>query len=259
MSYLLHAKKRRKNPIKKILLVLVLCLIAGFFAKGLIVKSITGLAWTFERVVAFILPGGFRTNNEIVAENEKLRNTVVELTALNADRNVLKEENTSLKMELGRRTGSTTAKFTPEVFAIIKERPGDTPFDTFILDTGTDEGVVVEDSVFYGNLVIGKIVEVGSNYAKAQLFSSPGNIFSGIVSGTDIKIDAKGIGGGMFESFVPESTPVEVGDALILPSITSKVFGLIQEIEIRKEEGFKRLLFTLPVNPNQIYSVTISK
>ncbi len=257
MSYLSTVKKRRRNPLKKIFFILVICLILGFFAKDIIVRTITSVSLGFKGVIAFVVPSGFRSEANIIEENENLRSAVLKLTAENADRNVLYEENQNLKYELGR--GATSTNTAKGILAIIKQSPGETPFDTFLIDAGTEEGVAIDDNVSYGNLVIGKIIDVGNSFAKAKLFSSPGNIFSGSILGTDIKVEAKGLGGGMFEALVPESAIVKEGDALILPSIQSKVFGLILKIENKESEGFKRLLFTLPVNPNQIYSVIVTK
>jgi cell shape-determining protein MreC len=260
MSYLLHVRKKNRNGFKKILLILLFCLILGYFARGFIVRSVVSISLGLKSVISFIVPSGFRSDDTVIALNDALRAEVLRLTGENADRNVLADENANLKFELGRQNNSTTTKTskkTKSILAIIKEKPAETPFDTFIVDVGAEEGVAVGDNVYYGNLIIGKVVEVGSLFAKVGLFSSPGNTFSGTVSESKIKLDAKGLGGGMFESLVPQGVNVKIGDALILPSISSKVFGIIQSIEERQSEGFKRLLFTLPVNPNQISNVII--
>lgn len=260
MSHLLHAKKRNRNPIKKILIILLFCLVLGYFARGFVVRSIAGVGSTFKSTISFIVPSGFRSDNIVIKENDSLRAEVVRLTSLNADRNVLADENANLKFELGRKDNSISTTASPKtksILAIIKDRPAQTPFDTFIVDVGVEQGVTFGDSVYYGNLIIGKVVEVGDAFSKVELFSSPQNQFSGTMVESKIKFEAKGLGGGMFESFVPQGVDVEIGDALVLPSISSKVFGIVQSIEDRPTEGFKRLLFTLPVNPNHISSVLI--
>lgn len=260
MSYLLHAKKRNRHPFRKFFVALVCCLILGFFARGFIAKTVLAMGSWFKSVFDVVVPSSFRTDAELLSENTNLQAELLKLTALNADREVLYNENQSLKFELGRKDNASTTKSSNKgILAIVKSKPGETPFDTFILDAGLDQGVIVEDRVYYGNLVIGKIVETGSDFSKAELFSSPGNEFGGTLSGAKIKIDTKGLGGGFFESLVPQGVEVKVGDALILPSIKSKVFGVVSVIEDKQAEGFKRLLFTLPVNPNQITEVTISK
>ncbi len=259
MSYLLHAKKRNRNPIKKIFIILLFCLVLGYFARGFVVRSVVGVSLTLKSIISFIVPSGFRSDSAVVAENDSLRAEVVRLTSMNADRNVLADENANLKFELGRKDNSisTASSKTKSILAIIKDRPAQTPFDTFIVDVGVEQGVTFGDSVYYGNLIIGKVVEVGDAFSKVELFSSPQNQFSGTMVESKIKFEAEGLGGGMFESFVPQGVDVEIGDALVLPSISSKVFGIVQSIEDRPTEGFKRLLFTLPVNPNHISSVLI--
>jgi len=255
MSYLSIAKKRKRNPLKKILLLVFVCILIGFLGRSLIVKTVVGIESLFDSVFSFVAPGGFRAESNIITENKSLRESVLMLTALNADRAVLADENANLKFELGRKYN--TPDGSRGVLAIIKSSPGETPFDTFIVDIGADDGISVGQIAYFGNLAVGKVVDLGSHFAKVKLFSSPGNIFAGTISGLDIKIDAKGLGGGVFEVLIPEAADVEVGDILILPSISSKVFGVVSSIEDKPEEGFKRLLFNLPVNPNQISQVLI--
>jgi cell shape-determining protein MreC len=118
---------------------------------------------------------------------------------------------------------------------------------------------LLNDKVIYGSLVIGNIVEVGDGYSKAKLFSSPGNVFSGTLGEDDIKVEVKGIGGGGFYALVPIGSKSEVGDALIMPNISSKVYGVVQRVEELTAEGFKKLYFVMPINPNQIREVLIER
>ncbi len=263
MSYLLHATKRRnRNPLKKIVIVLFLSLVLGIVARNVIINTVVYMGNGVGGVLSFFIPGGLRTNHEILQENNSLREQLMSLTAQNIDRNILADENANLKFLLGRRDGSTSTKTiqkSKSILAIIKSGPAETPFDTFIVDVGSVNGVAIGDKVYYGNLIIGKVVDVGDMFAKIELFSSPGNVFSGVMSGSKIKIDAKGVGGGVFEVLVPQGVTVKLGDALVLPSISTKIFGVIKSIEDKQDEGFKRLLFTLPINPSQITSVLIEK
>lgn len=262
MSYLLHVKKRNRNPFKKILLILLVCFILGYLARSFIVNVLVGVGGGIKSVVTFIIPSGLRSDSALVTENNSLREEVVKLTALNVDRNVLSDENINLKFLLGRKEGASSTKSSTKsknILATIKQSPAETPFDTFIIDAGIDNGVVIGDKVYYGNLIIGKVIDVGNDFAKVELFSSPGNTFLGTIQSTKMKVDAKGLGGGMFEVLVPEGATVKVGDAFVFPSISTKVFGVVKSIEDKQSEGFRRLLFTLPVNPNQISNILIEK
>ena len=147
MSYLLHAtKKRNRNPFKKILLILLVCFILGYLARGFIVNFIVDIGGGIKSIVTFIIPSGLRSDNALVAENNSLREQVVSLTALNADRNVLSDENTNLKFLLGRKENASSTKSTTKsknILATIKQSPAETPFDTFIIDAGID--ILVND------------------------------------------------------------------------------------------------------------------
>lgn len=255
MSYLSQNRKRKRNPLRKIITVFVVCVIVGFLFRGVIVSTMVGTGSAISSIVSFLIPGGLRSNSEIIKENETLREKVMLLTALNADRNALESENVNLKFELGRKPKAGDG--VGEILGIVKSRPSNSPFDTFVVDVGSRDGVTADAYVYYGSLVIGKVIDVNTSTSKVQLFSSPGNIFQGVLVSENINIDARGLGGGSFEALVPSGVAVEVGDTLVLPSITTKVFGVVAAIENKEEEGFKRILFSLPVNLNQINQVLI--
>ena len=250
MTYLLHAKRSRKNHTSAFFIVLFLCLFIAFFARGVIVRNFAYMSNALGGMFYSILPQGFRTANYLAQENLSLRNQISTLTASNADRNVLANENERLKSGLERKDKEKI------VYATILKRPPESLYDTFILDAGISNAVAVDDVVASGSVAIGKIVEVGNGYSKARLFSSSGNSFEGTLS-ENVHIEAKGVGGGAFEVTAPLGVAASLGDALILPEISSKIYGLVQSIEEKPDEGFKRILFALPINPNQIDSVSI--
>lgn len=254
MNYRLQTRKKSRNPIPKIAIIIVICLILGFFARGLIVRTFVGTSGVLNSVLSFIMPNGFRSDSLIKEENDMLRQEVLRLTSENADRMVLKNENDGLKFLLNRDVKKDGVKGT---LAVVLSKPATTPYDTFILDAGSKLGVEVNDNVTFGSLIIGSITEVGTSFSKAKLFSSFGNVFSGTLGKDNLKIEVKGLGGGTFESLVPIGASVEVGDALVIPQIESRVYGVVQKIEELSDEGFKKLFFVMPVNLNQINDVII--
>lgn len=252
MSYLSHARVRRKKGSRLLLGVIVLCL-AGYFISKTLVLPLNRAGYFVNNFVYSIMPQGFRKSADIARENEALRQQILQLVAENADRKVLQAENSELKFGLGR------AEEVEQVHATILRKPPVSPYDTFVLDVGEDHRVESGDTVVFGNLAIGVVIETGANYSKAKLFSSPGNIFHGTIGKESISIEARGIGGGAFEALVPIGSNITEGDPLILPSISPKVFGFVERTEDLTEEGFKKIFFTLPINPNQINTVNILK
>ena len=251
MNYLSHVKKRKRYTWQKIAIIVAVCFIFGFLVKSLIVRSIVFSSNAIGSSLYSFLPQGFKSNMELAIENNDLKNKVQTLSAENADRKALATENADLKFRFGR---SDNKKI---VYATVIQKPPISPYDTFILDAGTETGIIQNNIVVFGSLAVGVIVEVGNGYAKAELFSSPGKTFQAMLGSDNIQIEAKGVGNGSFEALVPLGTEVLPGDTLVLPAISLKVFGIVQKVEDLQEEGFKKIFFALPVNPNQIGAVGI--
>lgn len=251
MNYLLRGKKSKWNQKKTASAIILLCILFGFFARGFIAKNISKVSSAITSSLYSIMPQGFRSKAELADENRALADQIVALSAANADRNRLARENTELKNNFKR---SDKRKL---VYAVVIKKPPSSPYDTFIIDVGDESGIKQGDTVIFGNVALGTVVETGKNYSKAELFSSPGKVFRGVFGADNITIEVKGLGGGVFESLLPIGTKVALGDDLILPSISPKVFATVEKIEEKQSEGFKRVLFTLPINAGQIGAVGI--
>lgn len=250
MIYRSRTKRSKGSKTGVLLVVLVCCLALGLFARSILIGGFSSLGNMLDKNISGILPAGLQSVQTLSIANKGLEQQVLLLTAENADRNILANENERLKSAFG---ANEKEKI---VYATILRRPPFSLYDTLILDAGSERGIQVNDVVVFGSVAIGTIVESGKGYGKAQLFSSAGNVFDGMLGG-NIAMQAKGLGGGAFESVIPLGASVSIGDAIILPAISSKIFGLVQKIEDKQAEGFKRVLFTLPINVNQINSVGV--
>jgi cell shape-determining protein MreC len=257
MNYLSSNKKRNTNQFKKTLLAVLVCLVVTLVAKSFLVRNISSASQMASAVVSKAFPNGFRNNRMLLDENNSLREQIINLQAEVVEKKVLEVENVRLKYIFGRNTSQASSS--KKTLAIITQNPDKSLNDVFMLDVGAESKVVLDNKVMFGAVILGKIVEVGNGYSKAELFSAPGNKFKGIINRTNINLDAEGMGGGVFVALVPLGADVVVGDTFILPSITPKVYGVIKSIEEQKSEGFKKLVFTLPMNPNAISEVLISK
>ena len=226
----------------------MLCLFAHIFFRDFLFRSLITIKGGIEKTVDFVLPQSFRRNSILEEENKRLREEITNLIASNAIIPVLQKENQDLHFLFQKRKASTT-----EVLGTVVAYPSKTPFDELVVEiTGETK---VGDRVFVGGLVLGEVVEVISPYATVRLFSSPGNTFQGKIG--DNKVDVRGLGGGAFEALVPIGMSIKVGDPLVLQSLSPKVFGVVMSVEEKESEGFKRLLFSLPVNLNMINYVVI--
>jgi cell shape-determining protein MreC len=111
--------------------------------------------------------GEFRLKRSLVHENEVLQKEVARMQGQMLDRNLLEERVVELEGKLGR-AGSDD-----RVTARVLAGPGRSPYDTLVIDAGSEQGILVGDHVVYtGAGVIGTVAEVYPTSAKVRLFSS---------------------------------------------------------------------------------------
>lgn len=119
--------------------------------------------------------------------------------------------------------------------------------------------VKVGENVYFKNIPIGKVEEVRAGLATVLLLSSPTNTFSVLVGSPAFESQARGLGGGSFEIFVPKGVEVAVGDTVGIPSFGNSSFSKISDISSDSADAFQRVLFTFPFNLNYMDFVSIKK
>jgi cell shape-determining protein MreC len=133
-------------------------------------------------------------------------------------------------------------------------RPPFTPFDNLRI-TGKLEPYQVGDLVSYKSILIGKIVEKSNRYATVELFSSPEKSTPIVVKGT--QFEAKGLGGGRFVFEVGKDFEINEGEPVIYPEQDILVLGVVEFVESKEEDLFKKIYFNLPVPLDMISYVMI--
>ncbi len=187
----------------------------------------------------------------LVGHNEALQNEVSQLQEKLLDFQKITSENELLNKELGRKPSSSA-----HLAAIILQPPR-APYDTFILDQGTEDGVSVGDEVVAGDgALIGSIAEVGAHYSKASLFSTSGIETKGIIPGQTIPVSLTGTDGGDFEVKIPQEISVAVGDPIL--SLSQK-FSLakVGSVEADGESAYRRVRAQSGINLSTLRSVFI--
>lgn len=121
---------------------------------------------------------------------------------------------------------------TERIAAGVIARPPYTPYDTLILDQGSEAGIVEHAPVFFGNgIAIGYVRSVTRENALVTLFSSPGVESVVYVFGPNIFARAYGEGGGITRIRIPQGMTVAEGDMVVLPSLDGGVYGTIDAVE----------------------------
>lgn len=194
----------------------------------------------------------FRSTTALIEKNRALSARIAELEVRVLDRNMLAEERDELRSLLGREPGAEG------VLAAVLASPGSSPYDTLVLDVGTEERVSDGDRVFMGdNVVIGTISQAYEHASRAALFSTPGNVVDAVIPGFDIFTTATGRGGGTFEMVIPRDIAMNMGDPILLAG-TSRILGVVYGIEQKESDPFKKIYFRTPFNPSTLRFVRVA-
>lgn len=141
------------------------------------------------------------------------------LDAANANNAILIEQNAALAAraaDLQRLLGER-AEPARGIVAAVVSRPPMSPYDTLLLDQGSDAGVKVGAVVSGpGGTPIGSITSVERSSSRALLYSAPGFSSVAWVGEERLAITLTGSGGGAFDAVAPKEALINVGDAVYL-------------------------------------------
>jgi cell shape-determining protein MreC len=263
MTYLrrtnVTARKSRKTTGIIIAIIVVLFFVQYLFPRfyPTIFYPITSFFWSGEsfatstlgRLVQIV-----KSKYSLVKENERLS---LEVTARDTSTllvDSLKKENEDLKHALAR-TGKGD-----DILGIILSRPPVSPYDMFVLDVGTSDGILVGNKVYTdGDVLMGDVVETYAHESKVSLYSTPGRVVSVVIGSTNTEVQAIGRGGGNFMAKIPVELVVKVGDSIILPQIRSHVFGTVEKTIIDSADSLQTILFKAPINIHSIRFVQVDR
>jgi len=247
MNYLLRTNRKRqwskgaKVGVTALVIFLVLFVWTFFFPSlpKRVLVSIGIPIWKAEDAsVGFFssLGGYFKEKASLYEENIRLRAEIEASEIRVAAHDLVAAENASLKEVLGRVDESDT------YFAYVLQTPGFAPFDYLLIDQGSDAGIQVGMTVgISDNSPIGTIVSVDKKTSTAKLYSSPDNEVEAILESDRVPVKVKGAGAGTYELLVPKDAKAKEGDKIFLPGSAHYLLAIIQSIETKDAETFKKL------------------
>lgn len=196
-----------------------------------------------------------RSKASVYKKNENLSRENSDLKVSMIDYNILKNENIELKESLGR--------IIPEknmILSNILTKPNYSPYDTIIIDIGTNSGVNVGNQV-YANVVtpIGEISVAYSDNSLVTLYSNPGEVTEAMMDGTNTSVELVGRGGGNFEMTIPTDLQFVKGGIVYLPNISSEIIAIIQDVISSPNDPAKKLLLSSPVNVQELKWVFVKR
>jgi cell shape-determining protein MreC len=247
-----------KTQVIILLVLFVFCVLLYIFAG----KSMTGAV---QNVRAFIVNGS--NEPRFVPRN------LAEQALIKS----LQTENEYLRSLLGK-----TPDDSGMILAGVIERPPRTPFDSLVIDVGSEQDILEGDMVFSdGFYAIGLISSVSDHTATVTLFSSAGQNIDALINSpvegmkddsvaTTTKVSSRskdslnpvvveGRGGGNFFVKLPKNIKVKIGDPVIWPSTETIVLGAVEVIDSGEGEAYSQLYFKSPINMNSLRYVQVKK
>lgn len=261
MSYLLKSSNfedRKKSARKKVLLsALLIILLLVVLATGPAQKTLFFIAepiWKMEN--AFLNSRFFeyfKSKETLMNERQAMEQKLFMAGSLIALNQTLVAENETLKDLLGRKETKS-----PTVLASILVKPPQTIYDLLILDVGESNGVKVGDKVIANaNVYIGEVTEVMPKSSKVTLYSTPGRKLPVMLGANSVSVEAVGMGGGNFNIFLPREVEVKESDVIVIPSITTNIFGIVEQVDFKETDSFQTVLFKSPVNISELSFVEV--
>lgn len=255
-----NSKPRNKNRRLKIgvaiILFMALFLISFTVAFKGALNKIALPFWKFDNYITQKFSDFFpiiSSKKSLILENRRLAEELNKIGSDLSIQKIIQKENEDLKALLGREERKDNL-----ILVAVLVKPSISPFDVIIIDAGKDKGIKAGDRVLYeGSAVIGEVEESYDKSSKVKMYSSPGEKFLALVGEKAVQAEAEGLGGGNFSAKLPRDIEVKEGDAAVVPSISTSVFGFVQKIELNPTDSFQKIIFKIPANLSELKWVLV--
>lgn len=264
MTTILPEYRRRRGVPRALLMLLLGCIalaLLSFFStplSGLVHRVLFPVYGAESSSTSFFgrLLTHWRSQSDLIAENELLKKENTQSQLLVLDRNRLYEENIALKERLNREADPNA------VLATVVVRPPFTPYDTLLIDVGSAEGIVRGDLVAAsGSLLIGEVRDVYLHSARVVLFSAPGESHEGFLdtgeNGRREPVTIEGLGAGALRARVPRGILVLEGSSVSIPSISANLAATVESVSSSDTDSFQTLYLHLPANYFELERVDV--
>ncbi len=174
----------------------------------------------------------------VLQENQELKQQIADLTVENTQLQQDKYELNNLR-ELYQL--DTQYSGYDKVGARVIARDSGNWFHAFTIDKGTDDGLTLDMNVIAGGGLVGRIVDIGPNWAKVNaVINDDSNVSGMVLASSDIlmvtgslELMQDGVIG--FEQLIDSKEQVELGDKVVTSNISDKylpsiLIGYISEI-----------------------------
>lgn len=205
----------------------------------------------------------YKSKQQLIAENEKLKNRVIELMNEKSDTLEYKEENEFLRQQLDFLRDN---EFEYEVANVIGKKT-DNFQNILVIDKGEKHGLVVGQPVLTSNgLLIGKIQKINKANAFVLLLTDDMSKVAAKVQNSDhtIGIVEGEYGLGMQMNLIPQTEKVTSKDLVVTSGLEENVpegivVGEVETVVEEPEELFKSASIRTYIDFNKITLVSVIK
>ncbi len=193
-----------------------------------------------DAFVASVTPA-IRLSQAMTAGSRTFFSSFADVAALSAKNENLMIQNVAFANEnqmLMQKVADLTALFrevgasAESIVAGVTLRPPESPYDTFLVNVGSNSGVTLGMGAFGpGGVPLGSVTEVAEKSARITLFSAPGMHTGGWVGTAKIPLALTGHGGGVLDAVVSRSAPIVVGDIVYVPGPGALPIGSVMRID----------------------------
>lgn len=185
----------------------------------------------------------FSSKKTLTRENVRLSDALDLIAVEGFSREALRKENDELKKVLGRNPDR------PLLLARVLATPGSSPYDTLVIDVGSQDGIAKGMNVFTdGDFILGEITQVFLYSAVVTLYSTSGNEFTAIIGATSTPTTAYGVGGGNFRIILPKGIEVNLGDLVEVPALTPTYLGKVEAVVRPEGSSLQEIHIQWPLN-----------
>jgi len=241
-----------------VIILIVFLLIGGYTTRALSYVqrplSVIG-TWTAD------LSGGLRSRSALLAENEELNEKLLALTLFQTELETLRDENTSLKLQLGYVMETDLSQVTAHVTA----RQVSPDAANVSIDRGTDDGLEIGNPVIVeSGVIIGKVSQVTSKSATVRLLSDRHSKATSTILNSDrtLGIVAGSSGALLNFDFIPQSTELEINDVVVTSGLEELVpfgltIGIVNSISSNETDPFKQAVIESVVDYRRYTMVSV--
>ncbi len=198
----------------------------------------------------------FSSKQSLIENTERLTRELESAQIALLDREILLEENETLKEQFSRFEDKDS-----RLIAAVLSIPPQSVYDTAIIDVGEAEGVRQGDLALSGSVALGTIQKVFRHTSRVEFFSTAGKKMSVSIlhNKTTVPAEVIGEGAGSYSSLLPKEVSISVGDQVIMSDLSPLIFARVEAIENNPADSFQTIRFRNPVSFQSLRFLEIRK